>query len=305
MQVLILGAGGVGGYVGSKLVAAGADVVFLARGQRMTSLQEQGLIINSPLGNFSAPVRTVRAAISEPPPDLIVIACKAPALQGALETIEPATGPKTRVLSLLNGVAHLEVMQRQLGSVPVLGGVAHGALNLRQDGVVEHLTPFFSMIAGPALGHSDPVAEELVELLSKAKVDARLSDHIRQDMWNKFVFLTTLAGTTCLMRASAGTILASEGGEQLVLQLLEECLAVARMEGFTPDTTSMSSYRRVLTERGSTLTSSMLRDVQSGRHTEADHILGDMLRRANRNGIDAPLLKIANAHLQCYEATVV
>ncbi|WP_439541336.1 ketopantoate reductase family protein [Hyphomicrobium sp.] len=304
MKILILGAGAVGGYVGAKLQTAGADVVFLARGRRLDRLSEQGLIIDSPLGSFSTPARTTSAPHRGPPPDLIVIACKSPALDDALEAIAPAVGPATRILSFLNGVAQLETMHRRFPDAELLGGVAHGALTLRDDGTIAHLSPFFSAIVGPVSGHSDPVAESLIALLSKAETDARLSHDIRQDLWNKFVFLTTLAGATCLMRASIGTILACADGERFIVQLLDECLAVARAEGFAPDEASMTAYRKTLTEPGSTQTSSMFRDVQSGRQTEADHILGDMLRRATHHGIDAPLLKIVNVHLQCYEATV-
>jgi len=304
MRILILGAGAVGGYIGSKLLAAGADVVVLARGRRLESLSGQGLVVDSPLGNVSVPVRATSAVPSTYAPNVVVIACKSPALDSALEAIAPAVDPATRILSFLNGVAHLEAMHRRFPDAVLLGGVAHGALTLGDNGVIAHLSPFFSTIIGPVSGQSDPIAQDVVKLLGQADVDAVLSPHIQQDLWNKFVFLTTLAGATCLMRASIGTIMACADGRSLILQLLEECLAVARAEGVAPDKASMVAYRRTLTERGSSLTSSMFRDVQAGRHTEADHILGDMLRRAHRNGIDTPLLKIANVHLQCFEATV-
>ncbi len=304
MRVLILGAGGVGGYIGSRLLPAGADVVFLARGQRLADLSANGLTVQSPLGNFSAPVRVVGDASSaEFSPDLIILACKAPALADALDAIASSVGPETRILPLLNGVAHLETLRRRFPQTPMLAGIVHGALTLHDSGVIQHLTPFFASIVGSMDGASDPVAEEFVRSLSDAGVDARLSHDIRQDLWNKFVFLATLAGITCLMRASIGTILTSDDGQDLILQLLDECLAVAEKEGFAPDEASMDTYRRSLTEPGSTFTSSMLRDILSGRRTEGDHILGDMLRRGRRHGLVTPLLSIANAHLQCFEAT--
>lgn len=304
MRVLILGAGGVGGYVGGKLVAAGADVVFLVRGARLVQLAETGLVIESPLGDLSVPVTAVDRAPAGPPPDVVVLACKAPALGGALEVVATAVGPETRVLPFLNGVAHLETLRTRFPQSPLLGGIAHGALTLTDRGVIRHLTPFFSAIVGPVSAPSDGVAEEVVALLGAAGAAARLSPDIRRDMWSKFVFLATLAGITCLMRASVGTILATDDGEALILQLLDECLAVGRCAGFAPDAEAMAGYRRVLTERGSGFTSSMLRDVISARPTEADHILGDMLRRAREAGLATPLLAIAYAHLQCFEAGV-
>lgn len=142
----------------------------------------------------------------------------------------------------------------------------------------------------------------LVDALRKAHVDVRLSQHILQDAWNKFVFLTTLAGVTCLLRTDVGTILRTEFGPDVIRKLFSECTSVARSEGFPPDAEHVRSYLDLLTESGSKLTSSMLRDVESGRATEYDHILGDMLRRARRQGLEAPLLALCHLHLTCYEA---
>lgn len=304
MRVLILGAGAVGGYIGARLLTAGAHVFFLARGQRLEALAYNGLVVRSPLGDFSGQVEAARAPPSGFAPDVVVLACKAPALDAAVEAIAPHITERTRVLPILNGVAHLDTLHQRLPHASILGGLTHGALTLRDDGTIDHLTPFFAMICGAVPSQSDAVAASLVELLAKAGVDAHVSDKIRQDMWNKYVFLTTLAGATCLMRASIGTIMEADDGEDFVLGLLAENLAVARAEGFAPDEASMASYKRSLTERGSTFTSSMLRDVLSGRRTEADHILGDMLRRARQHGLDTPRLRLANAHLQCHEATL-
>lgn len=303
MQVLILGAGAVGGYIGARLMSAGADVVFLARGQRLKDVASKGLVVRSPLGDFAGTAKVAGVAAPGLAPDVAIIACKAPALDDALNAIAPCIGSETRLLPLLNGLAHLETVQRRFPRAVLIGGLAHGALTLRDDGTIEHMTPFFSIIAGPVTAPSDLVADDIVGLLGKVGVDARLSRNIRQDMWNKFVFLTTLAGSTCLMRAGIGTIVATDHGEEMITRLLDECSAVARAEGFAPDDASMASYRTALTERGSSFTSSMLRDVLGGRRTEADHILGDMLKRAHRHGIDAPVMKIAYAHLQCHEAT--
>jgi 2-dehydropantoate 2-reductase len=304
MRILILGAGAVGGYIGARLLSAGADVFFVARGQRLKSLAENGLAVTSPLGNFTGPVKFANAPPAGFTPHVAIIACRAPALDDALKVIAPHIGRETRLLPILNGVAHLEMLQQRFPEAPVLGGLTHGALTLRDDGVVKHLTPFFSMVAGPTAQPADTIAEQFVDLLGKAGIDARLSSDILRDIWAKFVFLATLAGSTCLMRTSIGTILASDDGEGLILELLAETLAVARAEGFAPDAASMTQYKRSLTERGSTLTSSMLRDILAGRHTEADHILGDMLRRAQQHNLATPILRIAHAHLQCYEAAL-
>jgi 2-dehydropantoate 2-reductase len=304
MRIGILGAGAVGGYIGSKLIAAGADVTFLVRGDRLSSLNETGLVLSSPTGPVACQVIATSDPIAGPAPQLVIITCKAPALADALEAVAPSLGPQTRLLPLLNGVAHLETLRQRFPDTPLLAGIVHGALNLRGDGAIELLTPFVSTVIGGLSDSADPVARQLRSLLAAAGVDARSSSDIRQDMWNKFVFLTTLAGITCLMRADIGTILMSDDGVTLMRDLLDECSAVAAMEGFPPGEGDMKRYKDALFEKGSTFTSSMLRDIRRRRRTEADHVVGDMLRRAQRNGISTPILRLANAHLQCFEAGI-
>lgn len=301
MHVVILGAGGVGGYLGARLISAGADVVFLVRENRAARLDAQGLLIESPLGEFAARVKVMTSVPRGLAADLVILACKAYRFETAIDEVAPLIGPETRVLPILNGVRHLDVLSERHAANTVAGGVVHGALNLRDDGVIDHLTPFLSVIAGAASGDSDPVVDNFVGALTRVHVDARVSRDIRRDMWDKFVFLTTLAGMTCLMRASIGAIVETGAGRDLILQLLEECLAVARAEGRQPAEASMAQYRALLTQRGSAFTSSMLRDIEGGRRTEAGHILGDMLMRAQTHGVSTPLLRVATAHLSAYE----
>jgi 2-dehydropantoate 2-reductase len=302
MRVIILGAGGVGGYLGARLITGGADVTFLTRDARAAALAAAGLVVKSPLGDFAAPVKVIPAGtVPALPPDVVVLACKEPALAEALEAVTPLLGPQTRLLPLLNGVRHLDQLTERYPDTPLLGGIIHGAANLRPDGVIEHLSTFMTVITGPLAAASDPVADEFVARLKTAGVEAYATHEIRQDMWNKFVFLAAFAGITSLMRADIGTILQADGGRARILHLLEETRAVARAEGYEPPEGMMDEYRALLTKEGSTLTSSMLRDIESGRHTEGNHILGDMLARARKHDLPAPVLAIAAAHVQAYE----
>jgi 2-dehydropantoate 2-reductase len=121
------------------------------------------------------------------------------------------------------------------------------------------------------------------------------------DMWEKFVMISSLAGMNCLMRGSVGDILAADDGENLILELLAECEAVAAASGFLPRPQHREQCRAMLTERGSHFSASMRRDLEAGLRTEGDQILGDMLRRARANGIVTPLLQAAVCHLQVHE----
>lgn len=301
MSVVILGAGGVGGYLGARLISAGFEVAFLVREPRAAHLRANGLSITSPLGNVTTPVKAITAAGETGRADLIILTCKAFDLDAALETVAPALHDGTRLLPMLNGVRHIDLLgERRLPGV-LLSGIAHGALTMRPDGSIAHLSPFFTVIAGSLDGQPDRVLNTFTERLKSANVDARASADIRAEMWAKFVFLTTLAGMTCLMRASIGSIVAAPSGGRLILQLFDECLGVAEAEGFTLEPGTVESYRALLTQAGSGLTASMLRDIKSGNRIEADHILGDMLQRANSHKLPTPMLEVAYAHAKAYE----
>jgi 2-dehydropantoate 2-reductase len=302
MRVVILGAGGVGGYLGARLITGGADVAFLTRGARAAELSARGLVVKSPLGDFAAPVKVmVTGTAPETAPDVVVLACKELALASALDAVTPLLGNKTRLLPLLNGVRHLDLLSERYADTHLLGGIIHGATNLRSDGVIEHLSSFMTVITGPVATASDPVADEFVDRLKRAGVEAHVTHEIRQDMWNKFVFLAAFAGITCLMRASIGAILQTDHGRARILHLLDETRSVPQAEGHAPPEAMMEEYRALLTQDGSALTSSMLRDIESGRRTEGAHILGDMLQRPRKHELPAPVLAIAAAHVQAYE----
>ncbi len=302
MRVVILGAGGVGGYLGARLIAGGADVTFLVRERRAGQLTSMGLVLESPLGDFASPVKVMMAGTTpDPYPDAVILACKEPALAAAIEAVAPVLGPSTRLLPVLNGVRHLDVLAARFPATTLLGGIVHGATDLRPDGTVVHLSPFMTVLAGPVIGGSDAVGSEVVARLKAGGVDAHATHEIRQDMWNKFVFLAAFAGITCLMRASIGAIMATEQGRTRILALLEETQSVAEAEGFSPPQDLMGEYRDLLTEQGSPYTASMLRDIEAGRRTEGTHILGDMLARARRHGLETPILEIAAQHVEAYE----
>jgi 2-dehydropantoate 2-reductase len=302
MHILIVGAGAIGGYFGARLIEAGANVTFLVRSPRAEQLARDGLIVESRFGNFRRQVTIATSGTELAPPDVIIVACKSYSLAGVLQAIAPCTGPGTIILPLLNGVAHLEAIEKQLPDAAIWGGVAHIGVTLTPDGIVKHLNDLHSLTFG-AWHSSDRLQEEnFLTAFEGSPVDAKLSRNIVQDLWAKLIFLATLAGSTCLMRADIGTILGTAHGEQYILGLLSECGAIADAEGYPPNADQAEWYRLNLTERGSTSTASMLRDIEAGRPTEVEHIFGDLVARAAKHGIPARLLEIAHSHLQAYEA---
>lgn len=301
MRILILGAGGIGGYMGGRLVEAGFDVTFLVRLARAAKLKEDGLRVESPLGNLHCEVKT--RTVDDPPDayDAIVLASKAYDLDDSMATIRNSVGETSAIIPFLNGVRHFDRLRASFPIATLLGGVAHISVTLRPDGVVQHMTPLCRFRIGAFESAPSTVPMRLAEAMKTAGIETTLSPTIAQDLWDKFVFLTTLAGINCLMRASLGQILETPAGERLIRQLLAENISVAAAEGFKPSDQALSTYIANLTEQGSPFTASMMRDLERGALTEGDHIVGDMLRRGKTHDLSLPLLEIAATHLQAYD----
>lgn len=303
MRILFLGAGAVGGYFGGRLAAAGNDVTFLVREQRARDL-ETGLRILSRLGDATVDIRTILADVKDDPFDIIAIASKAYGLEGALDAIAPHVREGTVILPLLNGIDHIEVIAECYPDAITWGGIAHIGVTLHQDGTVNHFNRLHKMTVGLRDGQAatEPLARELVAAGAAAGYEAVFADDITQALWDKWVMLASLAAGTCLMRASVGRILATTHGEAVLSSIVGEVAAIAEAEGHLPDDKTMAGIRATLSEKGSAWTASMLRDMQAGYPTEADHIIGSLIRRAQTHGIAAPNLAAALSHLEVYEA---
>ncbi|HEY1589930.1 MAG TPA: 2-dehydropantoate 2-reductase [Rhodanobacter sp.] len=303
MRILIVGAGATGGYFGGRLLQHGRDVTFLVRERRAAQLAQHGLVIRSATGDAELPSPpTVLAADLHVPYDLILLSCKAYGLDQAMADIAPAVGPDTAILPLLNGMRQLDLLDARFGAQHVLGGQCVIAATLDAQGAVRHLNQSHSLTFGERDGSASGRMQKITQSLVDAGFDARPSQTILQDMWDKWVFLASLAGITCLMRGSVGAIVAAPGGRTVALTLLEECRAVAERSGHAPAEATMQRARSVLTEAGSSLTASMLRDLQHGHAIEAGHVIGDMLARAGRQDDEHSLLAVVYAHLKVYEA---
>jgi 2-dehydropantoate 2-reductase len=301
MKVTILGAGALGGYFGGRLVEAGSDVTFLVRPARKRQLSEHGLRIASPFGDFAGPVRALTAQEIGAPADVVLLTCKAYDLPSAMEAIRPAVGPHTAVLPILNGIAHMDVLNDAFGPERVLGGVAKIAATLLPDGTVKHLNDWRFIVFGEQDGSVSARVRELKEAFDRTSVVATVSTDIRQALWEKLVHLATVAGMTSLMRASVGEIARAPGGTDLMLRFLEANAAIAAQAGHPPPAAFLDQFRSMFADRDSPYTSSMLRDIERGGPIEADHIVGYMRDRARASGVDDGLHAIVFAHLKAYE----
>lgn len=304
MRILVLGAGGIGGYFGGRLAEAGADVTFLVRPRRAAQLAAAGLIVKSPHGDFTRPVRTIsaEALAGDGRYDLVLLTCKAYDLDAAIAAIAPSVAGGAAVLPMLNGLRHLDRLDAAFGAAHVLGGLCHIAATLTAAGEVRHLNKLHALTLGPRQPEQAARVAAFAAVAEPAGFELRISKDPLQDMWEKFVLLATMAGMTCLMRGNVGQIMQADDGEALMNEALAEADATAAAAGHASRSARLAAARATLTERGSSFAASMLRDVERGGPTEAAHVVGDMLARARAAGQPAPLLRTAWCHLQAYEA---
>ena len=302
MRILVVGAGAIGGYFGGRMLQAGADVTFLVRPRRAAELADAGLVIKSPLGDVTLKnPPAVQADKLAEQFDVVLLSCKAFDLDDAIKSFAPAVGPNTAILPLLNGMRHLESLDTKFGRERVLGGLCAIAVTLNEKREVIHLQPLQSLTFGERDGKSSDRVRAIADVMEKGNFGSKTSEEIILEMWEKWVFLASLAACTCLMRTSVGNILASPGGKDFVLGMLDESSAVAAAEGHAPRAPYLERIRGMLTAEGSQMTASMFRDIKAGAPVEADHVIGDLVARADAAKVPAPKLRTAYTHLKAYE----
>jgi 2-dehydropantoate 2-reductase len=302
MKILVVGAGAIGGYFGGRLLQAARDVTFLVRTRRAAQLAQTGLVIKSPAGDFHHPnPPTVQAEKLHEKFDLVLLSCKAYDLDDAIRSFAPAVGPATAILPLLNGMRHLDVLEERFGRAAVLGGLCAISTALDEQGRILHLNDFQFLVFGERDTTSSARTTAIATEFAAARVDARLSATILQEMWDKWVFIASLAGITCLMRAPVSDIVAA-GGAETALALIDECATIAADHGFTQSEAALQRVRAMLTTPGSLLAASMARDIERGGATEGEHVLGDLLRRGSAPAKAQSLLRTAYVHVAAYEA---
>jgi 2-dehydropantoate 2-reductase len=301
MRVLVVGAGAIGGYFGGRMLQAGRDITFLVRPRRASELASAGLVIKSPNGDATLKhPPTVQADTIKGAFDVVLLSCKAYDLDDAIKSFAPAVGPNTSIIPMLNGMLHLDTLDEKFGHERVLGGLCAIAVTLNEQREVVHLQPMQSLNFGERAGGMSDRVRAIAEVFGTVN-GAAPTEHVIQDMWEKWVFLCSIAASTSLMRGSVGAIVASPGGRDFLLGILDECTAVAKAAGHEPGGPFFRRVKGMLTAEGSPMTASMFRDIKVGAKVEADHVVGDMIARADAAKIPVPKLRTAYTHLKVYE----
>ncbi|ADU29673.1 ketopantoate reductase family protein [Evansella cellulosilytica] len=301
MKILIVGAGAVGGYFGGRLIEKGEDVTFLVREQRKQQLQEHGLVINSVHGDVKLHPKMIVGNENDEPFDIVIIATKAYHLEDGLRTVEPFVREYTTIIPLLNGIEHMELLHTYFSPEQVLGGLCFIEATLNKEGAIIQKSNIHSLIFGEWSGKVTDRAKEIENAFSNTKASFQLSENIQQEMWHKYLFISTFSGITALMRSPIGPIRDTMEGRTYIQQLFEE-IRITMVEHGAPIATSIvETYMRLIDQQHADMKSSMLRDIEKGAQIEADHLQGYLLLLAERVGVETPLLRLIYQHLKVYE----
>lgn len=300
MRILMAGAGATGGYFGARLAQAGQDVTFLVRERRFQQLQMNGLVLQTPQGTEKLEPQLIQARSLSDHYDLIMITVKSFALEQLMEDIAPAVGPDTLIMPILNGMRHIATLQQRFGDDKVIGGLCKINATLGDSGEVIQMTPLHQLYYGALDGNNDARLQRVDAALRTSQVDNRFSDNIMDELWEKWLLLSTLGAVCCLARGDTQQILTTHGGEALLQGIFSEILAVISAEGYQPRPAVTARIFELLNNPETPMTSSMYRDLTQGFDIEADQVIGDLLLRAKRKGLITPLLNAVDVNLQVY-----
>jgi 2-dehydropantoate 2-reductase len=299
--ILVVGAGATGGFFGALLAKRGRDVTFLVRPPRAAALRQHGLRVTGQGHDDLIDAKVVTSRDLAAPFELILLSVKATGLAEALDDLAPAVGPDTAVVPFLNGLDHMRALNGRFGRQRVFGGVVAVATTLAADGTIVQLAPGASLTIGEQDGPLTARMEGIAALLSGAGFTFDVTSDIVSAMWRKWVFIASIGALTCLFRGTIGEVAAAPGGSEVGPAILREAASVAAAAGHPLPRPDRNALFRLLTDPGSAMTSSLYRDLQAGRGTEVEQILGDLISRARALGVATPVLDLATLALRVHQ----
>ncbi|WP_085522584.1 ketopantoate reductase family protein [Tuberibacillus sp. Marseille-P3662] len=299
MNIVVIGAGALGAYFGTRLISAGHRVQFLVRDRRAAQIKEQGLNIHSVYGDERLEHPDIVSRTEEVEAcDLVILAVKGYHLEAVLPTVRALTEKGAFVLPLLNGITHVQHLGQIVGEDKVLGGLAYIIATLDEKGHVHHTSEQHDIIFGPLHPKQKPICRELEETASKVNFRLLFKEDITFEMWKKYVFITTFSGVTTAARVSIGPIRNTPQLEKLAQTILTEMTALAAYY------CSDEAVRDIKAQAGQQLqtfpdeaTSSMHQDLRKGQPLESDHLLGGAVTLGQSHGLDLPHVETLHALL--------
>jgi len=298
MRVLIVGAGGVGGYFGAKLARAGVPVTLLARGAHLAAIQRDGLRVRSAIdGESVATVTAVADVAGLPPADVVLFCVKSFDTETAAAAIRPAIGPDTAVVSLQNGVDNEDTLAGVLGPGHAVGGVAYVFATIESPGVIAHRFAGH-LVFGELDGRPSARLEALRAAFEKAGVRAEVAGDIRRALWLKYVMISAQAGMTALTRAPIGVVRAVPESRLMYRRIAEELAALAAASGVALGADAVDNVMKAADGLAAEAYSSLHHDLTQGRRLELESLHGHAVRLGERLGVPTPMVFAVYAALK-------
>ncbi|SES95193.1 2-dehydropantoate 2-reductase [Salinibacillus kushneri] len=301
MNVVVMGAGAVGGYYGGKLAQNGESVYFLVRKRRYEQLKQRGLNIESIHGNFSFEPNLIVEPKEVEQPDLVIVALKNYHLEGAMPQLEELVQQGAKLLPLLNGVEHLDLFIEKFGKENVLGGLCYIESTLNEKGDIIQKSPMQDIIFGPLTTQDSSFLENIEKMMKDAKIAVTLTEEILAEIWKKFIFITSLSGITSAVRAPIGVALEDEVTQAFLRNLITEVYKISQARQVEISGDMVDTVMERLKSVSPDLTSSMHKDLKKGLPLELDSMHGYLLTLGEQYNIDLPCLKAIYALLHPYK----
>jgi 2-dehydropantoate 2-reductase len=303
MKIAIIGAGGVGGFFGARLQQGGAEVGFVARGAHLDALRRHGLTVESPLGDIHLP----RVTVTDSPADLgradiVWLAVKLWDTDAAIRSMESVVGPDTGIISFQNGVTKDDALRRAFGDAAVMGGVGYVAGNIDRPGVIKQTGTMQRLIFGEYDGRRSARATALLEACVRGGINAELSADVREAIWEKFVFLVGLSGSTTTMRSSIGPIRSNPRSRAFLQELMRETVAVGRAMGVALPADFAEQRIAFIDGLPEQMTSSMHHDLNGGKRLEVSWLSGGVAQLGEAVKVPTPMNRAVWDVLALHEA---
>ena len=300
MKVLILGVGGLGGFFGAHLQKTNCDVTFLVTDKTKKLVSETGIKILSDFGNFKINPILITKKSLKINYDVIIISCKAYHLDEAIADLKP-TQKNAIIIPLLNGQAHISKLEKAFKRENVFGGVAHVSSNTTSPGEIKHVGKIKRLTFGSRYEANKNIANEFYQLCRKADFQTMLSDNIDHDIWEKWIFIATIAGSTTLFQTSIDNISKKPNGKIFIQNLWNECINISKENGYELRAEAKSLHEDLLFKSDVPFKASMLVDMEKKLMTEHEHIFFEFIKLGKKKKLNTSLLETCHLNMSIYE----
>lgn len=298
MKIMVMGTGGVGAYYGGLLAQQGHDVTFIARGAHLQAIRENGLQVRSIFGDFTvSPAKATDNPAEVGEADLILFCVKTYNTDEAVEAMRPAVGPQTAVLSLQNGVDAVERIGKVVGLEHVIGGATWLSSAVEAPGVVKQVSQFRRVVFGELDGTRSERVQSIFEVLNQTGITVEVSENILKILWTKFVFISAASSLGSLTRLPMGDYRAVPETRGMILRLMHEVEALARAQGIALDDDVVQKSLDFMDNAAPHIKASMQLDVEAGRRTELESMIGVIGRKGRELGVPTPVADFIYASL--------